>query len=88
MDNSFSALEDYDFVLRIAKNYKAVFVDEVLVEATISSDGISSNSYNYLVSSCKLLGEYKNDYIKTGTFNHRVEIMLQDVQKVGIYEQI
>ena len=43
MDNSFSALEDYDFVLRIAKNYKAGFVDEVLVEAAISSDGISSN---------------------------------------------
>lgn len=88
MDNSFSALEDYDFVLRIAKNYKAGFVDEVLVEAAISSDGISSNSYNYLVSSCKLLGKYKNDYIKTGMFNHRVEIILQDAQKVGIYEQI
>ena len=76
MDNSFSALEDYDFVLRIAKNYKAGFVDEVLVEAAISSDGISSNSYNYLISSCKLLGKYKNDYIKTETFNHRVEIIL------------
>ena len=88
MDNSFSALEDYDFVLRIAKNYKAGFVDEVLVEAAISSDGISSNSYNYLISSCKLLGKYKNDYIKTETFNHRVEIILQDAQKVGIYEQI
>ena len=87
MDNSFSALEDYDFVLRIAKNYKAGFVDEVLVEAAISSDGISSNSYNYLISSCKLLGKYKNDYIKTETFNHRVEIILQDAQKVGIYEQ-
>ena len=30
----------------------------------------------------------KNDYIKTGMFNHRVEIILQDAQKVGIYEQI
>ena len=74
MDNSFSALRIMIFVLRIAKNYKAGFVDEVLVEAAISSDGISSNSYNYLVSSSnKLLGKYKNDYIKTRTFNHRAK---------------
>lgn len=88
IDDEFSALEDYDFVLRISKDYTAGFINEVLVDATISIDGISANSYNYLIASCKLLGKYKNDYIRTGTFNHRVEIILRDAKKVGIYEQI
>lgn len=87
MDETLNCLEDYDFVLRIGKLFPAVFVDKVLVEATYSTDGVSGNSYHYIMASCKLIQKYKADYIQTGTLSHRLEIILRDAERLGILEQ-
>lgn len=87
-DAQFTALEDYDYALRLAKEYKALFLDDILVDANMSSGGVSSNSTNYLVSSCYMLGKYKKDYLETDTFNHRLEIILRDAEILNVTDNI
>lgn len=87
-DSAMKALEDYDFALKLARNYRIGFIDEILLEAALSTDGVSQNVSNYLVSSCIILGRYREDYLRTDNFNRRVEIILRDAEAVGIKEQV
>lgn len=86
-DTELKALEDYDFALRLTKKYKAYFLDEILLKASLLNQGVSSNPVNYLVASCMILVKYKQDYLQTNTFNHRVELILNDAEKIGMKEQ-
>lgn len=89
MDESLRCLEDYDFALKVCKKYKAVFLNEIYLDANYSTSGVSvGNSGQYLVASCVLLAKYKNDYITTGTFEHRVEVILRDAESLGVTENI
>lgn len=45
------------------------------------SDG---DTGQYLIARCMLLAKHKTDYLATDTFNHRVEIILRDAEKLGI----
>ena len=88
LDEKLKCLEDYDFALRIAQKYQAVFLDEVLLDAEFSALGVSGDSEQYLIASCILLQRYKKDYLQTDTFNHRVEIILRDAERLGITAQV
>lgn len=86
-DTGMKSLEDYDFALKMAKNYQALFLDKILLEAAYSLDGVSGQSVNYLMASCYLLQRYKQDYLATDTLNHRIEIILRDAANIGMKEQ-
>ena len=89
LDESLKCLEDYDFALRIAQKYKAIFINEIYLDATYSISGVSGgDTGQYLIASCLLLAKYKADYLATDTFNHRVEIILRDAEKLGITELV
>lgn len=89
LDESLKCLEDYDFALRIAQKYKAIFINEIYLDATYSVSGVSGgDTGQYLIASCLLLAKYKADYLATDTFNHRVEIILRDAEKLGITEMV
>ncbi len=87
-DETLKALEDYDLALRLAKAVPAAFVNEVLLESSYSTTGVSGSAVNYLTASCILLGKYKKDYLSTDTFNHRVERIIEDAERVEMKEQI
>lgn len=86
-DETLKALEDYDLALKMAKNNHAFFIDEVLLEATYSTSGVSGNSSNFLIASCCLLQRYKLDYLKTNTLNHRIENIIENAERIGRKEQ-
>lgn len=86
-DVEMKSLEDYDFVLKMAKKYHAIFIDKVLLEATYSTSGVSGNTVNYLMASCYLLQKYKNDYIRTNILNYKIERILSDAEEIGMKEQ-
>ena len=89
LDESLRCLEDYDFALRIAQKYQVVFLDEIYLDASYSVSGVSGgDSGQYLIASCLLLAKYKADYLATDTFNHRVETILRDAERLGATEQI
>ena len=41
----------------------------------------------YLETRSTILTRYKNDYLQTNTFNHRVEIILRDAEAIGMKEE-
>lgn len=86
-DTELKALEDYDFALKMAAGYHAAFLDEILLEASYSTTGVSGNAVNYLLASCRLVQKYRDDYLRTGTLNHRIEVILRDAQAIGMQEQ-
>ena len=88
MDEGLRCLEDYEFVLRLAKKYHAVFLDEVYLDAEFGTEGISGNSVQYLLASCGILGKYKTDYLAAGAFDHRVEIIAEDAKRAGLLEPV
>ena len=87
-DEKFPALEDYDYALRLSKKYKAAFIDDVLVEASIMNTGVSSNALNHILASCKILGKYKDDLLRLNIFNHKIEVILYDAKMLGIEDKI
>lgn len=86
-DTSMKSLEDYDLVLKMAKKYQALFIEEILIEVTQSENGVSAQSLNYLMASCQLLRKYKTDYLKTGMLNRRIEKIYSDAKKLGMEQQ-
>ena len=55
LDESLKCLEDYDFALRVAKKYKAIFLDEIYLDARYSISGVSGgDTGQYLIASCML----------------------------------
>ena len=88
LDESLSCLEDYEYALRLSQHFDAGFCDEILLESTISMDGVSARSFDYLLVSCELVARYKTDYLRTETLNHRLEVILTDAQRLGITDKI
>ena len=86
-DTELKALEDYDFALKMAAGYQAVFLDEILLEASYSTTGVSGNAVNYLLASCRMVQKYRDDYLRTGTLNHRIEVILRDTGAIGMQQQ-
>lgn len=86
-DETMKSLEDYDLALKLAQNYKALFVDEILLEAAYSTSGVSGNPVNFLVASCRILQKYKREYLRTNTLNHRIENIINNAEKIGRKEQ-
>lgn len=51
--------------------------------------GVSGgDNSQYLIASCMLLTKYKADYLATDTFNHRLEVILRDADRLGVTEKI
>lgn len=88
LDEQLTCLEDYDWVLRIAKRYEALFLDEVLLDAGYSTTGVSGQASQHVIASCMLVQKYKQDYLQTNTFNHRLECILADAEDLGIKTQV
>ena len=88
LDESLSCLEDYEYALRLSMLFQAGFCDEILLESTMSADGVSARSYDYISVSCELVSRYKSEYIRTGTLNHRLEVILTDAQRLGILDKV
>lgn len=88
LDESFNCLEDWDWVLRIAKKYEAIFIDEILLDSDYSVTGVSGKSYAFVMTMCKLVLKYKKDLLETNTLNHRLEIILRDSERLGIRDEV
>lgn len=88
MDETFRCLEDYDFVLRVAKKYHVIFLDDIYLDSGFSDTGVSGNWQQWMIASCTLLQKYKADYLATDTFNHQVEIILRTAERLGVKEKV
>ena len=87
---TYNALEDWDFAIRMAKNGNIGFIDEVLVEADYSEGGLSSqaNISNYYDARCRMLAEHIKEIQQFGLFDIIVQDIFQRADQRGILEQV
>ena len=72
-------LEDYELILRIAKEFYIAFTDEVLVHTYAQNDGINTNIYYAFFSKKYLLELYREEYQRLGIY----EIVLDQTLQIG-----
>lgn len=82
------ALEDYEFALRIAKNYKIYYVKEPLLQVYESEDSISGGNEAFIVAMCYLINCYKKELLDYGIFNNLVAEVLKKAELLGAVEPV
>lgn len=87
-DTSLKSLEDWEFAVRFAKNYKIGFVKEPLVDAYLSHGGVSSASGAYYESRCKMIAKYKKEMQEKGIFEQVAADILNRAQNSGVLEAV
>lgn len=81
-DTTLSCLEDFEMVLRIAREYNVEIAEEVLVHTYYTDSSVSSMKLEEAKALCRILLMYKEDIGKYGC----IEDMLWRIRNVG--EQI
>ncbi|MCM1387189.1 MAG: glycosyltransferase [Bacillus sp. (in: Bacteria)] len=83
-----SCIEDWEFFLRIAKDYEIVFVEEPLVIVNVKTGGVSSNVAGYFEARCYMIAQHREALLQAQLFNKVVEDVLLRAQESGILEQV
>ena len=86
-DTSFPALEDYDMALRLAKNGKAAFVGDVILDSDFTEESISASNGNFVAASIMILQKYLPDIIKAGELEYKVNGILTNAEYWGVKEK-
>lgn len=79
-----TCLEDWELVLRIARNYQIAFVPESLMEVYATPQCVSNNLEGFLKTKCVLAGVYKKELIEYGIFNDVVGDILEKANEFGV----
>lgn len=87
-DESLRCLEDWDMVIRAARQSEFGFVPDVLVDADYLDNGVTSNQEEYYKSRCVMMQKYRNEYLSTGTFNKTAEVILAMAYQDGMLESV
>jgi glycosyltransferase involved in cell wall biosynthesis len=63
-DTAFTCYEDYDFFIRLTKNYQVIFIDEALLISYETEGGVNSAKWSTQAKMLiKMVDNYKNDYL-------------------------
>lgn len=87
-NEKFLCLEDYEMVLRLAKSYKAEFLDEILVNAYSCEESVSNNMEACFRMSSQIIEIYKNEIINLGIFDEVVGKLFHSAAKWGKLEEV
>lgn len=63
-DETLPAMEDWEWSLRVAKNFKVNWKEEVIVDSYVSQNSISRSSYNKYLTLKMMFGTYAEDIKK------------------------
>lgn len=85
---SLECLEDWEWVLRIAKHWLVGFVDEILVEVHKLAGSVSMNVVGYLIARCYLVSLYRKEMSEFGSLGLIEQDILATAEKCGIKEEI
>lgn len=85
---SLTCLEDWEWVLRIAKRWRIAFVDEILVEVHKLPGSVSMNVTGYLVTRCYLVSLYREEMRKNGSLDFISRDILKVAGQCGIKDEI
>ena len=81
-------LEDWELILRIAKDWEIGFVDEVLVEVHKTAGSVSTNMMGYIITRCYLVSLYRKEMAEIGILKDTEEKILKLAEEHNIYAEI
>ena len=87
-DEGLRCLEDWDMIIRAAKETGFGFVPEVLVDAIYLDDGVTSNMDEYFRSRCRMMQKYRQELLDTETFNKTAENILALAYKNNVLDSV
>lgn len=87
-DASYKALEDWEYVVRFAKEYKIGFLPDVLMDCYMLNNGVSSNIGAYFEGRCKMLSQYKSEMTQEGILESVIQDILVRAQEEGILDAV
>ncbi len=85
-DDSFKCIEDWEFVIRYAKNNLIGFVDDYLLQVNLRSDGVSRRVGEYFSARCRILRQYVEDYVENNILDDTISELVEKASKVGVLE--
>lgn len=87
-NEKFPCLEDYELVLRIAREYEVGFVPECMVEVHANTESVTNNVEGYLYASCILAGTYKKELLEYGMFDIIVGSIVEKAKELNRLEDV
>jgi len=87
-NENFPCLEDWELVIRIARNYRIAFVPECLMEVYANWASVSNNLYGYLKTKCILVGIYKTELLKYNLFDEVVGKILKEAKSFKLEDLV
>lgn len=85
---SLRCIEDYELVLRIAKDWRIGFVDEILVEVHKSEGSLSSRAAERIVGECYIVSKYRREMTEFGILDLVKEDIMELASEQGLQETI
>lgn len=83
-----TCLEDWELFLRITQRYPVAFLEEALVFANLSTDGVSHNISGYYEARCHMLAAHKEALLQYGIFSDVTKEILKSAEQLGILPQV
>lgn len=87
-DERLGSLEDWEFVLRFAKEYPIGYVDQVLVDAYLSDSGVSSAKGAYFETRCRVIATYYGELVRYGSLEQVLSDLFTGAERAGVLEQV
>lgn len=87
-DEDMRCLEDWDFVLKVSKLYEIGFLPDVVMQASTTQGGLSSDVSGYFQNRLYLLRKYLVNYKDTGKLEQVLLDILQKAQNAGVLSQV
>lgn len=87
-NEKFPCMEDYELVLRIAKNYRIEFIPEILVEVYANYQSVTNNLEGFLTTKCILAGAYKKELLEYGMFDVIVGSIIEKAKEFNLLESV
>lgn len=87
-NENFSCMEDYELVLRIARNYRIEFVPEVLMKVYANYESVTNNLEGFLTTRCILAGVYKKELLEYGMFDIIVGSIIDKAKEFNLQENV
>ncbi len=81
-------LEDWELILRLARQWKIGFVDEILVEVHKTAGSVSTNNVWYLITRCYLVSLYRREMEEMGMLDGVREEISEKAKIYGVYDEI
>lgn len=80
-------IEDWELVLRVAREWEIGFVDKILVKTNQSEESVTANAGAFLLTRCYMVSLYRKEMVQTGLFPVIQQEIIEKAKAYGLEEE-